>query len=216
MANRTREKLIEVARHLFARKGIENTTMVDIANASEKGRRTVYTYFKSKQAIYEAVIESESERIIDSLQKVMEMDLPPLEKFHRFIISRFDILKILNAPSTAPTYGLKGLFVRDNKRYERIIRAAFDRESIMLNQLLRECLDDPRADRRQVARLRVVIPFLQQGVDITFVRNNYKELGVDEASFPEVLATFVINGLLKKDMSWSNNFDRTAKPQHSN
>ncbi|WP_304467832.1 TetR family transcriptional regulator, partial [uncultured Muribaculum sp.] len=44
MAIKTREKLIEVARQLFARKGIENTTMNDIANASEKGRRTIYTY----------------------------------------------------------------------------------------------------------------------------------------------------------------------------
>ena len=43
MAIKTREKLIEVARQLFARKGIENTTMNDIANASEKGRRTNYT-----------------------------------------------------------------------------------------------------------------------------------------------------------------------------
>ena len=47
MASKTREKLIEVARQLFAHKGIENTTMSDIATASEKGRRTIYTYFKT-------------------------------------------------------------------------------------------------------------------------------------------------------------------------
>ena len=46
MVSKTRERLIEVARQLFARKGVENTTMLDIANASDKGRRTIYTYFK--------------------------------------------------------------------------------------------------------------------------------------------------------------------------
>ena len=45
MVLKTRERLIEVARQLFTNKGIENTTMNDIANASDKGRRTIYTYF---------------------------------------------------------------------------------------------------------------------------------------------------------------------------
>ena len=34
---KTRQKLIEVARELFARKGIEGTTMNDIATTSQKG-----------------------------------------------------------------------------------------------------------------------------------------------------------------------------------
>ena len=54
MVTKTRDKLIEVARQLFVHKGIENTTMNDIANASDKGRRTIYTYFKNKKEIYNA------------------------------------------------------------------------------------------------------------------------------------------------------------------
>ncbi len=49
MVLKTRERLIEVARQLFAHKGVANTTMNDIAEASEKGRRTIYTYFKNKK-----------------------------------------------------------------------------------------------------------------------------------------------------------------------
>ena len=54
--NKTRTKLVDVARQLFAKNGLENTTMNDIALASGKGRRTLYTYFKSKDEIYYAVI----------------------------------------------------------------------------------------------------------------------------------------------------------------
>lgn len=36
MVSKTRDKLIEVARQLFTKKGVENTTMNDIAAASEK------------------------------------------------------------------------------------------------------------------------------------------------------------------------------------
>ena len=196
MANRTREKLIDVARHLFARKGIENTTMVDIANASEKGRRTVYTYFKSKSAIYDAVIESESERMVERLRKVYSLDLPPVEKLRQFVVIRFEILKMISDTAT-PSEPLRSLFSTNSKRYEKITQLALEKEKIMLNSILRQCMDNPDIDRRQLARLKVVMPLLQQGIDISFMRNNYRDLGVDEASFSNVVADFILNGLRK-------------------
>ena len=68
--SKTRQKLVDVARQLFAKKGLENTTMNDIALHSGKGRRTLYTYFKSKEDIYYAVIESELERLSDKMDEV--------------------------------------------------------------------------------------------------------------------------------------------------
>ena len=67
--SKTRHKLVDVARQLFAKNGLENTTMNDIARASGKGRRTLYTYFKSKEDVYYAVIESELERLSDKMTK---------------------------------------------------------------------------------------------------------------------------------------------------
>lgn len=199
MANRTREKLIDVARNLFAHKGIENTTMGDIADASSKGRRTIYTYFRSKKAIYDAVIEAESEQIVNRMRKVYALDLPPLEKLRRFVIMRFEILKmeVENLSTPTPTDTIRALFTRDNKRYERILQIALEKERAMLNDILRQCMDVPEVDRRQLARLKVVMPLLQQGVDISFMRNNYEALGLDEESFPNVVADFILNGLRK-------------------
>ena len=52
--SKTRAKLVDVARQLFAKNGVDDTTMNDIAVAYKKGRRTLYTYFKSKEDIYMA------------------------------------------------------------------------------------------------------------------------------------------------------------------
>ena len=38
---KTRELMIDVARQLFAKIGVEKTTMNDIADAANKGRRTL-------------------------------------------------------------------------------------------------------------------------------------------------------------------------------
>ena len=71
--SKTKAKLVDVARQLFAKMGVENTTMNDIALASKKGRRTLYTYFKSKDEIYLAVVESELDILSDMMkeQKVL-------------------------------------------------------------------------------------------------------------------------------------------------
>ena len=47
---------MDVARQLFAKNGVDETTMNDIATASKKGRRTLYTYFKSKEEILNVLI----------------------------------------------------------------------------------------------------------------------------------------------------------------
>ena len=56
--SKTRQKLVDVARQLFAKNGLAGTTMNDIAVASGKGRRTLYTYFNRKEDVYFDVIES--------------------------------------------------------------------------------------------------------------------------------------------------------------
>ena len=68
--SKTKKNLIDVAQQLFAKKGVENTTMNDIAEASQRGRRTLYTYFNSKQDIYRAVIESELNVLYASLEEI--------------------------------------------------------------------------------------------------------------------------------------------------
>ena len=75
--SKTRARLVDVARQLFAKKGVDNTTMNDIAVASTKGRRTLYTYFKSKEEIYVAVVESELDKLSDALDKVAAEDIAP-------------------------------------------------------------------------------------------------------------------------------------------
>ena len=43
--------ILKAARQVYSQKGIENSSMDDIASASEYTRRTLYSYFKSKDEI---------------------------------------------------------------------------------------------------------------------------------------------------------------------
>ena len=132
--SKTREMLVDVARQLFARMGVDNTTMNDIAQASKKGRRTLYTYFKSKNEIYLAVVESELDQLYKMLQDVAAKDLPADEKLMTFLYARLDAIKALVFRNGT----LKANFFRDIWRVEKV-RKRFDAKEILLfKDVLRE------------------------------------------------------------------------------
>ena len=84
----TRELIIKVARKLFAQQGIGNITMSDVAKAANKSRRTVYTYFQSKEELLEASIEMEVKKISTAITKVAMSDLTPDKKIVKLIFVR--------------------------------------------------------------------------------------------------------------------------------
>ena len=89
----TKEHLIKVARKLFAQHGIGNITMNDIAKAANKSRRTVYTYFQSKEELLEASIEMEVKKISAAVTKVAMSDLPADKKIIKLVFVRLQMTR---------------------------------------------------------------------------------------------------------------------------
>lgn len=89
----TKKLLVKVAKQRFATNGLENTTMNDIAESSEKGRRTLYEYFKSKEEIYYAVMESELDGLADKLAEIAAQIISPREKVIEIINNHLDIIR---------------------------------------------------------------------------------------------------------------------------
>lgn len=63
-----RNEIQEAAIYLFATKGVNNTTLDDIAVKSEFGKGTLYNYFSSKEEIIKSIIESVLEHNLQSLK----------------------------------------------------------------------------------------------------------------------------------------------------
>ena len=116
--SKTKAKLIDVARTLFAKNGVDNTTMNDIALASKKGRRTLYTYFKSKEDIYMAVVESELEILSNALERVVAKNMSPDLTILEMIETHLDAIKMVVLRNGTMRAG----FFRDIWRVERVRR----------------------------------------------------------------------------------------------
>ncbi|MDE5676961.1 TetR/AcrR family transcriptional regulator [Phocaeicola sp.] len=191
--SKTRAKLIDVARQLFAKNGVDDTTMNDIAVASKKGRRTLYTYFKSKEDIYMAVVESELEMLSGAMEKVAEQSLAPDVKILRLIETHLDSIKMVVFRNGT----LRADFFRDIWRVEAV-RKNFDRtETKLFRQVLTEGKEMGMFDIDNVNIVADIVHYCVKGIETPYIRGQIGEELDDETGWAYV-AKIVFGALGRK------------------
>lgn len=176
---KTRAKLVDVARQLFAKKGVEDTTMNDIAVASRKGRRTLYTYFKSKEQIYMAVVESELEMLSDRLTEAAERAVSPDKKILELIMTHLDTIKMVVYRNGT----LRASFFRDIWRVEAI-RKHFDQtEMVLFRRILEEGKMQGYFDIDNVDITADILHYCIKGIEVPYIRGQIGEDLDDETGW---------------------------------
>ena len=191
MASRTRERLIDVARQLFVRQGIEKTTMNDIATASDRGRRTIYTYFRTKNDIFEAVVGSEVSRIISDLQRTMAAEASATDRLRALINFRVNIARE-NLPEYEVWY--KTLFSANVTRAHAVRAMVTSRLNEIIRTILREGVASGEFDAVQASRAASVLTMMVRGADWTIVRRSEAEMPLYDQWQAESV-DFIIDGL---------------------
>ncbi|MCH5218026.1 MAG: TetR family transcriptional regulator [Muribaculaceae bacterium] len=191
MVSKTREKFIEVARQLFARKGVENTTMNDIASASSKGRRTIYTYFKSKTEIFNAVIDSETEKILSRLRVILSKPLSPEEKLREYVAARFDAMKDIVGRNGS----LRAGFFRDVRKVGRAQRLIAAKEVALLSDILEEGVAKGQFVVADIRKQAIIIIHAVQGLVVPFIRDSLADEGITPEEIKESLADMILRGI---------------------
>ena len=90
---KTRQQFISAAKTLFVKKGYDETTMIDIADEAGLSRRTLYSYFESKVDVFQAVINSEVEKVLSQLAEIANQNLPVQQKIVEFVFGYFKLIK---------------------------------------------------------------------------------------------------------------------------
>jgi AcrR family transcriptional regulator len=66
---RTESAILEGTKSLIALHGVSNISMIDIADASEVSRATLYNHYRDKNAVLEALVTLEVEKLVDLAQR---------------------------------------------------------------------------------------------------------------------------------------------------
>lgn len=211
LTSKTRERLIDVARQLFSSNGLENTTMSDIASASDKGRRTIYTYFRTKHEIYEAVIQSESKKVCGELQHLVDSAPSPELKLRKLMEFR---MHLADRTANRPEVWLKSLFSSDSKRDNRIRAYVKDYVLETMDSILKLGVESGTFDPVQSARVPELLTVFVLGNDWARLGELKGSNAESTSAIPYMTSTidFIIDAITTKSAPTINN--QTINPNN--
>ncbi|WP_329609247.1 TetR family transcriptional regulator [Arthrobacter sp. ATA002] len=129
-----RAQLIDVARGLFALRGLDGATIEDIATAAGVSKPVVYEHFGSKEALYGEVVDAEFDRLLAVITEALSADAGPRILIERaayalldYIENHTDGFRILvrDAPPSQPEGTFASLLSRITGHVEHILAKEF-------------------------------------------------------------------------------------------
>lgn len=132
--NSTKNAIIRAASTAFRMYGYKKTTLDDITSILKIGKTGIYYYFKNKQEIFEAVIESEADKLKNILTKNNESIVDPKTKFKNHFRLRMNYFRKMSKNYSSIRQELFEQISTINKT-----RAELDQiERICITQILEE------------------------------------------------------------------------------
>jgi AcrR family transcriptional regulator/8-oxo-dGTP pyrophosphatase MutT (NUDIX family) len=129
-----RAQLINVARSMFALRGLDGATIEDIAAAAGVSKPVVYEHFGSKEALYTEVVDGEFDRVLAVITEALSADAGPRILIERaayalldYIENHTDGFRILvrDAPPSQPEGTFATLLSRITGDVEHILSKEF-------------------------------------------------------------------------------------------
>lgn len=189
----TRQSLLDAAQKLFGESGIKNTTMNDIAVESQKGRRTIYTYFKNKDEVLDAVVKNELQYVVSSLEEATQQKTDPLTRLLNYVITRMNVVR----EAVQRNGSLQAEFFRDVIKVELVRRKLEKIEIRNLEAILQDGVDQKVFDIPNIKQVAIFAHFVMRGIDVPYIRGQFHEEGKSDAEVLREKASIMLQGLLK-------------------
>ncbi|MBI4621505.1 MAG: TetR/AcrR family transcriptional regulator [Desulfobacterales bacterium] len=87
------ESILDTARKMFGRYGIQKTNLGEIASLARVAKATIYNYFGSKDQVYLEVLQREADDILKKIEAAIERVRSPIEKLRTFVSTKFRCMK---------------------------------------------------------------------------------------------------------------------------
>ena len=86
-----REQLLDVGRSLFAERGLEGTSIEEIAARADVSKPVVYEHFGGKEGLYAVVVDREVERFLAMATRLLEGE----DKMEKFEVAAVELLRYI-------------------------------------------------------------------------------------------------------------------------
>ncbi|MFC0875748.1 TetR/AcrR family transcriptional regulator [Saccharicrinis sp. FJH2] len=167
----TRDKIVSVARIVFANLSVYKTTMEDIAKASKIGRRTIYSYFGSKEELYSEVVNVEINSILVKLKAVTRTQHAPDIKLNEIFIARMKAVEHLSMNNES----LRKDFLNNIDRIENLRKNLDIKETELIGNILKEGIENEDFELKNPDRLAFVLQRSLKAMEVPFIKDAFGE-----------------------------------------
>ena len=131
---RRADEIIDAAARVFAERGYHGTTTQAIADVLGMRQASLYYYFPSKEAALEEVCARGTDGFVEGAERVMQMDVPPLEKLRLLIASHLAPIQ------TMPDY--VRVFINERRYLPDASRKRVGRKSRRIERFFEQVIQD--------------------------------------------------------------------------
>jgi len=187
----TRNQIVLVAGKLFGHFGFKKATMEEIAAATRKGKSSIYYYFRSKEEIFEAVVEKEASEIRGELMEEIAKYDDPIEKLRAYILLRMRKLKkVVNFYDA-----LKSDYLTHLEFIDKVRRRFDEDETQIIKEILQSGIDNGKFSIESPDLAAVAIVTAMKGLEIPlFIQKSQGNL----ETRLDNLIKFLFFGLIKR------------------
>lgn len=131
-----RQQLTGIGRSLFAVRGLDGTTIEEIAAAAGVSKPVIYEHFGSKEGLYLEVVEQESKVLLSSITSSLSEEASPRVLLERAALAVLDYIEdhtdgfrilVRDAPPSQPEGAYSTLLSHIVVRVEHILSDEFER-----------------------------------------------------------------------------------------
>ena len=186
----TRDKILNVAATIFSKFGFHKTTVDEIARAAHKAKGSVYYHFKSKEELFQGVIDKEFQILRGELIKAIDSGNNAKEKLANYITVRMKTLNELTNFYDA----LKNDYLTYLGFIEQIRQRYDNEETILIKSILTGGVNNNEFEINNVEIAAPAILTALKGLEIPFfIEDKYNE---EEIRLNELIA-ILIRGIEK-------------------
>lgn len=134
-----REQLLEAATALFTRRNYSSVSIKDIATATKANASLIYYYFGSKEGLFRAVVETLTERAVETFTAVRGQAESPADLIGLWITNQ-----AMQLPLMRKLFMISIDYASSHTRsvqVDRAIRKLYDIEADMLRRALRQGIE---------------------------------------------------------------------------
>ena len=155
------QQILQAAKRLFQVYGLAKVTMDDVAKAIGKGRSSLYYYYKSKDEIFDAVVNIEIREMLAAMTHATSVASGIEQKLRAFFLTKIEALREKRAFFKTLDVGMDADALSNFNQTKLILHNRIVRqESALLEALLTDGMDKGELRKMPAQELEMLIMVL--------------------------------------------------------